>query len=41
VQHFSSKRQAKELNQDEDVVEYLVNIIKEKERTIEELSLKV
>lgn len=29
------------MNQDEDVVEYLVNIVKEKERIIEELSYKV
>lgn len=41
VQHFTSKRNAREMNQDEDVVEYLVNIVKEKERIVEELSYKV
>jgi hypothetical protein len=41
VQHFTSKRSAKDLGQDEDLVEYLVNIVKDKERIIEELSLKV
>lgn len=41
VQHFTSKRNAKEIGKDEDVVEYLVNIVKEKERIIEELSFKV
>jgi hypothetical protein len=41
VQHFTAKRNARELNQDEDIVEYLVNIVKDKERVIEELQLKV
>lgn len=36
VQHFNSKRNTKDLKQDEDIVEYLVNIIKEKEKNIEE-----
>ena len=37
VQHFTSKRQAKEIGQDEDIVEYLVNIVKDKDNIIEEL----
>lgn len=41
VQHFTSKRNARDLGQDEDVVEYLVTIVKEKEKVIEELQLKV
>jgi hypothetical protein len=41
VQHFTSKKNAREIGQDEDVVEYLVNIVKDKDRIIEELSLKV
>jgi hypothetical protein len=41
VQHFTSKRNAREMGNDEDVVEYLVNIVKEKERIIEELTYKV
>lgn len=41
VQHFTSKRSASQIGQDEDVVEYLVNIVKEKEKIIEELTLKV
>lgn len=41
VQHFTSKRNAREIGQDEDIVEYLVNIVKDKERIVEELSYKV
>ena len=41
VQHFTSRRNAREIGQDEDIVEYLVNIVKEKERIVEELSYKV
>ena len=41
VQHFTSRRNAREIGQDEDVVEYLVNIVKEKERILEELTYKV
>ena len=41
VQHFTAKRNAKDIGQDEDVVEYLVNMVKEKEKTVEELSYKV
>jgi hypothetical protein len=41
LQHFSSKRNAKDLGTDEDVVEYLVTMVKDKERIIEELQLKV
>lgn len=41
VQHFTAKRNAKEIGQDEDIVEYLVSIVKEKEKVIEELQLKV
>jgi aminoglycoside phosphotransferase family enzyme len=41
VQHFTAKRNAKDIGQDEDVVEYLVNMVKEKEKTVEELSFKV
>ena len=41
LQHFSSKRNAKDLGSDEDVVEYLVTMVKDKERIIEELQLKV
>jgi hypothetical protein len=41
VQHFTSKRNARELGQDEDVVEYLVSIVKDKEKVIEDLQLKV
>ena len=41
VQHFTAKRNAKDIGQDEDVVEYLVNIVKDKEKMVEELSFKV
>ena len=41
VQHFTAKRNARELGSDEDVVEYLVAIVNDKERVIEELSFKV
>jgi hypothetical protein len=41
VQHFTSKRNAREMGQDEDVVEYLVTIVKDKERIIEELTNRV
>ncbi|CDW76964.1 fha domain containing protein [Stylonychia lemnae] len=41
VQHFNSKRNAKDLKQDEDVVEYLVNIVKEREKAIEELQFRI
>jgi hypothetical protein len=37
VQFFTSKKSAKDFKQDEDVVEYLVNIVKDKDKTIEEL----
>lgn len=41
VQHFNSKKNAKDLKQDEDVVEYLVGIVKDKDKTIEELQFKI
>lgn len=42
LQHFSSKRNAKDIGtKDEDVVEYLVTMVKDKERIIEELQLKL
>ena len=41
VQHFTSKKSAKDFKQDEDVVEYLVNIVKEKDKAIEELQYKI
>jgi hypothetical protein len=38
IQHFTSKRNAKDvLKIDEDVVDYLANIIKDKEKVFEEL----
>ena len=41
VQHFTSKRNAREIGQDEDIVEYLVGIVKDKEKTLEEMTYKV
>ncbi len=37
LQHFNSKKSAKDIGQDEDIVEYLGGIVKEKDRLIEEL----
>ena len=31
VQHFNSKKNAKDIGKDEDIVEYLVGIIKDKD----------
>eukprot|EP00347_Sterkiella_histriomuscorum_P009212 403342098 len=41
VQNFNSKKNAKDLKQDEDVVEYLVGIVKDKDKTIEELQFRI
>lgn len=37
VQYFTSKKSAKDFKQDEDVVEYMVNIVREKDKANEEL----
>jgi len=41
VQVFNSKKNAKDLRQDEDLVEYLVSMVKERENSIEELQFKI
>ncbi len=42
VQHFNSNKNPKDLlKNDEDLVEYLVNMVKEREKTIEELQFKI
>lgn len=40
MQHFNTKRNAKDLKNDEDMAEYLVNIIKDKEKVIEEMQFR-
>ena len=41
IQHFTSKKSVKDFKQDEDVVEYLVNIVKEKDKANEEFQFKI
>lgn len=42
VQHFNSHKNPKDLlKNDEDLVEYLVGMVKEREKAIEELQFKI
>lgn len=41
IQQFNQKKNVKDMRNDEDIVDYLVSIIKEKEKQFEELSFKV
>ena len=41
IQQFNQKKNVKDMRNDEDIVDFLVSIIKEKEKQFEELSFKV
>lgn len=41
LQHFTSHKHPKDIKQDEDVLEYMVGIVKEKDRVIEEQQFKI